>query len=254
MTGSNKVRPDYGNWVPKRLIYGSAIAGLAFLISTAWIVYLAILAILFFSFTAYLAFARHEFSSHGGGIQNSIRELVLDNLDWDGAGRALDIGCGNGALAIMVAKNYPEAEVTGIDYWGKRWEYSRDVCESNAEIEGVDGRVTFQKASAVSLPFEDGHFDAVVGNFVFQEVGGVRDKRELIREALRVVKKGGSFSFQDEFLVRASFGDPEDLVETVKSWGMDEVKFVRTRDAEFIPRSLKLPMILGAIAILAGRK
>jgi len=32
------------------------------------------------------------------------------------------------------------------------------------------------------------------------------------------------------------------------------VEFVKTRDAEFIPRALKLPMFLGTIAIIAGEK
>ena len=80
------------------------------------------------------------------------------------------------------------------------WEYSKAVCERNAEIEGVAGRMNFQKASAAALPFEDEHFDAAVRNLVFHEVGDVINKRELLREALRVVKRGGAFAFQDLFL------------------------------------------------------
>ena len=107
----------------------------------------------------------------------------------------------------------------GIDYWGEQWEYSKKVCEKNAEIEGVAERVTFQKASAAALPFDGDSMDVVVSNLVFYEVGGVKDKKELIREALRVVKKGGKFVLQDLFLWKQIYGEPDELIETVRSWG-----------------------------------
>jgi ubiquinone/menaquinone biosynthesis C-methylase UbiE len=180
--------------------------------------------------------------------------LVLANLDWNGEGRALDIGCGNGALTIKLAQQYPKALIIGIDYWGKTWEYSKKICERNAIIEGVSERVVFKKANALSLPFDDGYFDAVVSNFVFHMVGKAKDKRGVIREALRVVKKGGEFSFQDEFLLKQLYGNMDDLIETIKSWGIYKVEFVQTRDTDFIPRALKLPFILGTIGLIKGTK
>jgi ubiquinone/menaquinone biosynthesis C-methylase UbiE len=141
-----------------------------------------------------------------------------------------------------------------VDYWGKKWEYSKNTCERNAKIEGESERVTFQKASATSLPFDDGYFDAAVSNFVFHEVSDAKDKREVIREALRVVKKGGKFPFQDEFFVKHFYGNPDDLIAIIKSWGISKVEFVQTRDADFIPRALKLPLLSGTIAIIAGEK
>lgn len=155
---------------------------------------------------------------------------------------------------IKLAKKHPNAQVMGIDYWGKRWEYSKSMCERNAEAEGVSEQAKFQKASAVALPFDDGYFDAAISNFVFHEVSDAKDKREVIREALRVVKKGGKFSFQDEFLVKQFYGETDDLVKTIKSWGIAKVEFVKTRDAEFIPQALKLPFILGSIGIIKGEK
>ncbi len=187
-------------------------------------------------------------------MQNNVWALVLANLGWNGEGKALDIGCGNGALTIKLAQKYKKAQIIGIDYWGKNWEYSKNACERNAVIEGVSDRVAFQRADAAALPFDDGYFDAAVSNFVFHMVGNFRDKREVVREALRVVKKGGEFSFQDEFLVKQLFGEIEDLIETIKSWGISKVEFVQTRDAGFIPRALKLPFILGTMGIIRGKK
>ena len=247
-------KPEYGNWVSKRIIYifglvSFVLFGLALLF---WI--LLIPAVLFLLVSAYFLYVRYQFSPQGGNVQDRVWKLVLANLDWDGKGKALDIGCGNGALTIKLAQKYTEAQVVGIDYWGKNWEYSKNTCDRNAAIEGVNERVTFQKASAVSLPFEDEHFDAAVSNFVFHEVSDAKDKRELIREALRVVKKGGQFSFQDEFLFKQLFGDINDLIETIKSWGINKVEYVQTRNADFIPPALKIPFILGNIGIIKGEK
>ena len=110
-------------------------------------------------------------------------------------------------LNNKACKQVYQAQVTGIDYWGERWEYSKNTCEANAKAEGVDDRVVFQKASALKLPFEDEYFDAAVSNLCFHEVSDAKDKREVIREALRVVKKGGKFAFQDLFLLKQIYGE-----------------------------------------------
>jgi ubiquinone/menaquinone biosynthesis C-methylase UbiE len=175
-------------------------------------------------------------------------------LDWSGDGKALDIGCGNGALTNRLARKFPKAQVTGIDFWGKRWEYSKDACEGNAQAEGVDDRVVFQKASASKLPFADEYFDVAVSNLCFHEVADSKDKREVIREALRVVKKGGKFAFQDLFLLKQVYGDPDDLVATIKSLGISKVEFIDTRNAPFIPAALKLPFMVGRIGLIKGEK
>ena len=254
MTSQVKAKPEYGNWVPKRMIYLSGFVGLVFLALGFLFWVLAVPSVLFFLVVAYFLYGRYQFSLQGGQVQDHVWALVLENLVWNGEGKALDIGCGNGALAIKLAKKHPKAQVTGIDYWGKRWEYSKSMCERNAELEGVNERVAFQKASAVALPFDDGFFDAAVSNFVFHEVSDAKDKREVIREALRVVKKGGKFSFQDVFLLKQVYGDTADLVETIKSWGIAKVEFVQSRNAGFIPQALKLPFMLGTMGIIKGEK
>jgi SAM-dependent methyltransferase len=251
---------DYGNWVSKRLIYTFYVPGLllAFLAVIAWPVsvfwFLAGLATLCFVAASYFAYAYYLFSPKGGNIQNQIWDTVINNLDWNGHGKALDIGCGNGAVTIKMAKKFPSAEVTGIDFWGKRWDYSKTVCESNAKAEGVADRVIFQKASASKLPFEDGYFDAAVSNLCFHEVADSKDKREVIREALRVVKKGGVFAFQDLFLLKQVYGEPDELVAAVKGWGVTKVEFTQTRNEPFIPSALKLPFMVGRNGVLKGEK
>ena len=133
----NKHRKDelnYGNWVSAKLVYIPAVIALLFLGLSIVLPVLIIGAVIFFLPFVYFAYARYRFSPRGGNIQARIQNLVLDYLDWDGEGKALDIGCGNAPLTISIAKKYPNAEITGIDYWGGTWEYSKGVCEMNAEI------------------------------------------------------------------------------------------------------------------------
>jgi len=254
MGTKNEEKPKYGNWVSKKLLYGTIVLSFVFIGLSFWHLIFVVLALFFLLAFGYFMFAHHQFSPKGGNLQERIRDLVLDYLEWDGQGKALDVGCGNGPLVIKMAKKYPGVKVTGIDYWGSGWDYSQKECEKNARMEGVTENVNFERASASSLPYEADHFDAVVSNFVFHEVIDAKDKKELIREALRVVKKGGVFSFQDLFLVEKFYGQTNELLETINSWGIEKVELIKTNELDFIPRSLKLPFMVGEIGILYGKK
>jgi len=223
-------KADYGNWVSTRLVFAPGVLSLLFGGLSFVLPALGVVAVLSFLCFLYFAYARYLFSPRGGNIQARIQDLVLDRImGWDGVG-------------------------TGIDYWGGTWEYSKGVCKMNAEIEGVAGRVTFERASASSLPFDDEAFHMVVSNLVFHEVRDVRDKKKLIKEALRAVTKGGWFVFQDLFLWKRVYGEVDDLLETIRSWGIETAEFVDTSDSDFIPKALKLPFMLGTVGILYGRK
>jgi SAM-dependent methyltransferase len=241
--------------MPAKMIYIPGALTLAFLVlSLIFALPLLIISVVFFLPFVYFVYARYRFSPKGGNIQSQIQDLLLDRLELEGNGRALDIGCGNGSVTIKIAKKFPIAQVIGIDYWGGMWEYSSRVCERNSEIEGVAERVTFQRASASALPFEDEFFDLVASNLVFHAVSDVKDKREVIKEALRVVKRGGKFAFQDLFLWKRVYGEVNGLLETIRRWGIERIEFMNTSDSNFIPKALKLPFMVGTIGILYGQK
>ena len=237
-----------------KFVYIPGIVSLVFL-ALAFLYPLATI-IFGFSFLVFLYFlyARYTFSPSGRDVQDKIWELVLSNLDWNGEGQALDIGCGNAPLTIKLARKYPEARIIGIDFGGEKWDYSKGICERNAKLEGVEDRVLFQKASAAKLPFADEYFDAVVSNLTFHEVRDARDKREVIREAFRVIKKGGRFVFQDLFLLKPTYGEIDELITTIQSWEIKKVEFIRTCEAPFIPPLLRLPFMVGTMGILFGEK
>jgi len=194
----------------------------------------------------------YYFSVNSKEFQYKTWDLVIQNLLWNGKGKALDVGTGSGGLAIQLAKRFPDSDVWGIDYWGKTWNYSKQQCEENAKHEGVADQIVFQKASASDLPFKDGEFDAIVSNFVYHEVRDTRDKRKLINESLRVLKKGGTFSLQDTFLNKRRYGTIEDLIRDIKEWGIQQVNFIGTVDEIVMPKVVKAE--LKTMGLLYGIK
>jgi len=254
MNKQTKQKPDYGNWVSNRILTITSVISLVFTVLGFVSPFFIIGAVFFIICVVYFIYARYKFSPEGGNLQARIRDLVLDHLDWDGNGEALDIGCGNAPLAIAAAKKYKDAKIVGLDNWSGAWDYSQKVCEENATIEGVSGRITFQKASASDLPYKDGRFDAVMSNFVFHEVTDTKDKRELVKQALRVVKKGGVFAFQDLFLVDKIYGEMDEFLAVIKNWGVQRVDLIKTNDLDFVPNALKLPFMVGEIGIIYGKK
>ena len=236
------------------MIYVPAIIGVALIALMSWSLLFAIPAAGFFLVAAYFAYARYLFGPHGGDVQGAIWAFLLDHVNWQGQGKALDIGCGSGALSIGLAKKFPSATIVGIDNWGKQWEYSKALCEQNAAIEGVGERASFRQASASALPFDDESFDLVVSNLTFHEVKDVPDKLQLLREALRVLRKDGVFAFQDLFLMRQVYGDVGTLLQSIRDLGLTKVVFVETNKEPFIPWALRLPFMVGTIGLIVGVK
>lgn len=81
-----------------------------------------------------------------------------------------------------------------------------------------------------------------------------KNKLDVVKEALRVVKSGGRFVFQDLFLIKQYYGTPEELTAAVKSMSVKEVHFVDTSVAAFIPRALKLSFMIGTLGLVYGEK
>ena len=265
---------DYGNWVPKKLLFIVLCIAIIFTIVSILLLPLLIDSILTnksnFSFyfilslvlwviagfsiicTIFFTSLHRAFKTNNGELQDKIRNIVLDKLQWGGEGKALDIGTGSGYLAIKLAQSNLKTEAIGIDYWGHMWGNSQEVCEQNAKSENVKERTKFQKANASNLPFENEYFDAIVSNLVFHNIIKVRDKSELFKEALRVLKKGGVFSIQDIVKNKRSYGNFEKLKQKIKECGVAELNYIDTNDKIKMSRSAR--MEFKTMGIFYGRK
>lgn len=261
-----KEKTNYGNWVPEKALYtllGMTGVFLVLMVALGITVHvpaltvgMGVLSVVTFAMAVYMFICHEEFAFGKGNMMAKVHKHLVEHLAWKGEGRLLDIGCGAAALTVRCAKAFPKAQINAMDYWGAEWSYAKEQCERNAVLEGVADRVSFQKGDAAKLDFADETFDAVVSNFVFHEVRTAKNKQDVVREALRVVKKGGVFSFQDMFSQKALYGDMDAFVKTLKAEGISEVYFIGDleKKLDFIPKFVTTPWMIKGMGILYGKK
>ena len=111
-----------------------------------------------------------------GAVTGRLVEPLLDVAGVGPGTRVLDVATGPGYVAAEAARR--GATVCGVDV------AEAMVARAGAEHPGVE----FRRADAQSLPFEEGAFDAVVGNFGLPHFG----RPELaVAEGVRVLAPGG---------------------------------------------------------------
>jgi SAM-dependent methyltransferase len=251
---------NYGNWVRKKnlVILGLCVVGIAalFLIPLGPVYDIIVSAVFIFALLIFLfpLYSYVMFSQHGGRFQEKIYNLIIQNLGDPADDRILDIGSGNGVLAVNLALRYRNTNVVGIDYWGKDWEYSRSVCEKNANIAGVDSRVYFQKGDAAQLEFPSETFDGAISNLTFHEVRSVPDKKLVLQEALRVIKPGGHFAFVDYFYEEKYYGNGPEFEQFLNGLELTRIERKPLSDVIELPLILKHRNILGKVGIILGEK
>lgn len=167
-------------------------------------------------------------------------------------GIGLDVGCGSGALTIACAKRNPLGRMIGIDRWGREYaSFSQQLCENNSDAEGVDN-TEFHQGDACKLDYPDEYFDAVTSNYVYHNITGV-NKQELLRETLRVLKKGGTFAIHD-IMSKGRYGDMQKFVNELYEEGYERVQFIDTTEGRFMNRSEAAVLGLSGSALLVGKK
>jgi arsenite methyltransferase len=111
----------------------------------------------------------------------------LSDLELPERARALEIGCGTGAISRIIARCPGVETVVGVDpspvLIAKAREIARDVTN-----------VSFEKGDGSDLPVESASFDAVVVHRVLSHVPG---PERVLAEAFRVVRPGGWLALFD---------------------------------------------------------
>lgn len=123
-----------------------------------------------------------------GEHARNLYPFVLEEVIAAAPSRALDLGCGTGALAELVLDAVPGCALTGTDL--------SEAMLAQAE-KRLGNRVDLHLADSERLPFGDETFDLVYCNDSFHHYP---DPRRAAFEAWRVLRSGGAFIVGDCWL------------------------------------------------------
>ncbi len=121
---------------------------------------------------------RLELQARLANIEGHLRHLPIPSQ-----GRVLDVGCGSGSMARLIARSFPQAEVVGVDLREQYLEYAK----GRAATEGL-GNLTFRPGDVFALPFPDASFDVVWAKYLLQ---WLKEPKPALAELKRVTKPGG---------------------------------------------------------------
>ncbi len=131
-----------------------------------------------------------------GGPEATKRLLNLCNINK--GQRVLDIGCGTGYTACLLAKGY-QANVVAVDISPKILDWAK----RRIKKEGVADKVEVIVADAQKLPFEDSSFDVVIAESVLIFC----DQQRVASEVYRVLKPKGIFGDAEMTIQRPPSAD-----------------------------------------------
>ena len=143
--------------------------------------------------------------------------------------RVLDVGCGLGAIDVLLVERFDATHVTGIDVEASL------VAKAEARVHaaGLSDRIAIRKVSPGPFPFDDRAFDVV---FSKDSMIHIPDKRALYAEVHRVLAPGGWMAVSDWF------GNGLEPTDAMCEW-LDAVSLTFT--LESIEASAKLVQACG---------
>jgi malonyl-CoA O-methyltransferase len=138
-------------------------------------------------------------------------KLILDSFGDLAGKRVLDVGCGKGRFARIIAERHPQAEVWGLDI-------------SEEMLQFVPTGIHTRAGTMTQLPFEDGWFDAA---YATESLEHAVEIDVAVGEICRVVKPGGRIVIIDKNAEQ--FGRLK-TPEWEKWFGRDELEKLLRRD------------------------
>lgn len=124
---------------------------------------------------------------HIGG--RAATEHAVAKMALNASMHVLDVGCGIGGASRYLASAIG-CRVTGIDLTPEYIEAARELSRRT----GLDGKITYQAASALAMPLADASFDAAITLHVAMNI---KDRDGLYAEVARVLKPGAPFCVYD---------------------------------------------------------
>lgn len=131
----------------------------------------------------------------------NLNRVMVEKAQIEPISKVLDLGCGNGNTSRWLGHR-TGCKITGIDLSGVRIENAKESMKG--ESADAQARITFEKASATSLPFDNEAFSHIWSQATIYHI---HDKEKALQEAYRVLDDGGIFIFDDLTKPKADISD-----------------------------------------------
>jgi len=118
------------------------------------------------------------------GMDSKWRKTAIGMLGMPPQAQVLDVATGTGDLAFEIARQFEDAEITGLDLA----ENMLTVARKKSAKRGLSERVQFTIGDSENLPFDDDSFHGVTVAFGVRNFG---DLSKGMNEIFRVLKPGG---------------------------------------------------------------
>lgn len=154
----------------------------------------------------------HQVELLFGGAADAMRRMLLKPMKENITAprpKILEIGCGTGSFTRFTAMTFPDAKVTAMDL---SYPYLKIAKKRLSKFD----RVEFIQGDGAHLPFQSESYDAVVTVFLFHELPK-EERRRVLEESKRVLKKGGFFGAIDSIQI----GDKKSLDEILERFPVD---------------------------------
>jgi demethylmenaquinone methyltransferase/2-methoxy-6-polyprenyl-1,4-benzoquinol methylase len=120
------------------------------------------------------------------GADRKWKRLAVSMLPQTDVKRCLDVACGTGDVALLLAERYPQAEVIGLDLNSDMIEYARKR-KTGENIKFVPGDMC-------DIPFDGNSFDVVTASYAIRNAP---DLNKCLAEIIRVARPGGWVCLMD---------------------------------------------------------
>src|SRR5262249_106346 len=107
---------------------------------------------------------------------DSARRVLVEQAGLRPGDRVLEIGCGTGALLMLISRAQPALELTGLDPDAKALQRARRKARTAPTAMRLD------RGFSDALPYPDASFDRVFSCFMLHHLEGADEKVRTLRE------------------------------------------------------------------------
>ena len=166
-------------------------------------------------FPLYTAFSRNQYV-----IEKGLQNFLAHALTMSPTDQILDVGCGIGTLARLLAPSLITGQVEGVDLDSSLIEYGRQT------LQGLNIHLNQGDARRLAFPADCFDFVVSMGLFEFIKLG---DREQVLAEMLRVLKRAGKLVMVHLDVQNYSMHPRErwfgqfwrDLLQGMELWGAD---------------------------------